>query len=157
MTFIRRSRIFTIVTPVLLAAACSSPTVPEAGPEDRTRTPTVAQTGIEVRPAASSFSRTPQGSVDVPYVVVNAGSTTVRITTRCGDRLLPTVERLVDRGWSQHSGGACIATLVATPAPLAVGARRDETVVISAAPAGEYRLVIGTEHGPVASGTFAVR
>jgi hypothetical protein len=110
---------------------------------------------IDIHPAATSFARSPDGWAEVPFRVTNIGGTSVLLTSRCGDHLTPAIERRTVSGWELYAGGFCQAIYSASPVPLAAGARRDD--VTSVADPGEYRLVLGTEHGWVASVAFAVR
>ena len=131
----------TRVLAALLLAACSSATEPVGG--------------IEIRPAALTFTRTMGGSAQVPYTVVNAGETSVLVTSRCGDHLTPVIERRIGGEWTGHSGGFCQTINPMSPVPLVPGARRDEIAFVDQA--GQYRLVLGTERGPVVSATFTVQ
>lgn len=140
MFCIRPSPASTLIA-ALFAAACSSSTAPEAG--------------IEIRPSAPAFTRTTPGSDQIPYSVLNTGAKPVLITTRCGDRLTPSVQRREGGQWLRYSGDVCITMLPMGPVPIAAGARREDVAFV--AEAGQYRLVLGTEHGPVVSSTFTVR
>jgi hypothetical protein len=128
---------------LLGVVACGAPTGPAAGLD-----------AIEVLPSASSFVRRPAGGAAVAFRVVNRGPTTVRLTSRCGDRVTPAVERREGGGWVAYAGGACPAIYDASPLPLAPGAERADTVGVG--DAGEYRLVLGTEQAPVTSPAFRV-
>jgi hypothetical protein len=110
---------------------------------------------IEVRPASYEFTIPQQGSARVDYSVRNTGRTAVALTSRCGDRLSPAVERRESGSWQQYLGGMCITSLEMSPVQLLAGGSRDERVLLGSA--GTYRLVIGTEHGQVVSPAFVVR
>lgn len=129
-----------LVPALLLVVACASPTQPEP---------------IRVRPAAAAYVRGAGGEAAVGYSVSNAGSSEVLLTSTCGARLAPTVERREGGGWVQYAGGVCLAVEDMSPKPLAAGATRDETV--SVREAGTYRLALGTDRGLVRSGEFSVR
>ena len=109
----------------------------------------------ELRLAALAFTRLAQHGADVRFTVVNLGASTVRITTRCGDQLTPVVERRSGNEWQQYSGGFCITIYPMSPVPLSAGAQRDGVVVL--AEPGKYRLILGTESGPVVSATFSIQ
>ena len=139
----RRSAIVAAATiaATLLPLACSSPVAPVPG--------------LEIRPVASAFVRTPAGVAEVPYVVLNAGELPVVLVTRCGDRLVPVVQRRERGEWVQHSGGLCLGNMMASPVAVAPGERRNEIAVV--AEPGQYRLVLNTEQGPVASTSFLIQ
>ena len=154
MPLIRPTGYVTLAAALLLAA-CS-----KSSPSELTGTSELlpdTSTGVEVRPAALTFTRNAQNLVEVPYSVVNGRTASVLLTTRCGDRLSPAVQRREGGEWVQHSGGGCFAIFPMSPVPLAAGARRDELEVISSPPPGQYRLLLGTELGPVLSTTFTVQ
>jgi hypothetical protein len=125
---------------VSVASACGNPTEPRHA--------------IDVRLAAREYTLTGP-SVQVSYSVQNLSNVTVDLTSRCGDRLVPAVERRQADRWEQSSGGICLAVFDASPVPLPAGERRDE--VTFASDVGEYRLVIATDRGPAVSETFVVR
>lgn len=126
--------------PLALAGACMSPTVPGRD--------------VELLPAASEFVLRPDGVAVVHFSVRNAGAAQV-LVTRCGDRINPAIERRESGGWANYAYDACQANLDMSPVPLAPGEVRSGTV--SLGQAGDYRLVLGTDGGPVISVTFAVR
>jgi hypothetical protein len=123
------------------AIACADPAGPAAG--------------VHIRPTAREYALTPRGTAEISYAVLNSGGTAVLLTSRCGDRLSPAVQRKDTDEWQQYSGGMCITSLDMSPVPLDAGARRDEVVLVGMA--GEYRLVIGTDRGPAVSPAFIVR
>jgi hypothetical protein len=125
---------------LLGVAACGTPTGPVAG--------------VEVLPSASSFVRRPTGGAAVAFRVVNRGPTAVRLTSRCGDRVTPAVERREGARWVTYAGGVCPAIHDASPLPLAAGAERVDSVGV--ADPGDYRLVLGTERASVTSPVFRV-
>lgn len=122
------------------AGACASPTTP---------------TAIRVRLAAAVFTRADGGVAAVEFTVTNAAADAVLLTSICGARLVPAVERREGGRWAQFSGGFCQTDQDMSPKPLAAGASRRE--VVGLREAGDYRLVLGAERGPVASDAFAVR
>lgn len=130
-----------ILCAAALGVACASPTQPGAA--------------VEVRPSGTSFARAANGGASVPYTVANAGPASVLLTSRCGDHLSPVVEQRTSAGWVPYAGGACLTVYPMSPVPLAAGATRDDVVSVGAA--GEYRLVLGTDRGEVASAAFTVR
>jgi hypothetical protein len=128
-------------TTLVLVAACSNPAAPSAG----------AQIGLSAR----AIPLTPAGTADISYFVRNPGDAPVLLTTRCGERLLPSIERKSPGGWQQYAGGACLGIYDASPVPLGPGERRDDAAQLREA--GEFRLVIGTDRGRVVSQSFTVR
>ncbi len=126
-----------------LIGACAAPTAPAADAE------------VELMPAAASFTRPPDGAAAVAFTVANRGEATVRLTSRCGDRITPAVERREGDRWAAYAGGVCLAIYDASPVALAAGAVRAETVAVR--DAGEYRLVVGTDRGPITSAAFRVQ
>ena len=110
---------------------------------------------MAVRLAAPSFALPTAGAATVAFAVANRGATAVRVTSRCGDRLLPAIERRAGERWATYAGGICPAVLDASPLSLGPGAERVDTVSI--ADPGQYRLVLGTERAPVTSEAFRVR
>ena len=153
MTMVRPIR-YAALAAALILSACSQPSTAELTGTSELRRD---HTGVEVRPAALTFTRNAQNLAEVPYQVVNGSDAAILLTTRCGDRLSPAVQRRDGDEWVQRSGGGCFAIYPMSPVPLAAGARRDEREVMSSAPPGQYRLVLGTERGPVASAPFTVQ
>ena len=129
------------VASALLAAACSSATAPAAP--------------VSVRLADASFTRSAGSAVTVSYSVANDGTVAIRLTGSCGDDPAPSIERRTGGAWSQYAGGMCLAIYPIGAVVLAPGAARQSSV--SLADPGEYRLVVGTETGLVASTAFTVR
>lgn len=122
-------------------AACATPTGPDIG--------------VALRLAAPSFALPGDGAATVAFTVANRSATAVRVTSRCGDRLVPAIERRMGERWGTYAGGICPAVFDASPLPLGPGAERVDTVAI--AEPGEYRLVLGTARAPVTSEAFRVR
>ena len=145
--FHRLERGVTLITAFVLAA-CTSATSPTA---DRV---VASAAAVEVRPASLTFVRSPQGIAEVRYTVSNGSANPVLLTSRCGDRLAPVIERQVAGEWEQYAGGFCQAIYLSSPVPLPAGARREEVSVI--ADPGVYRLVIHTDGGSVVSEPFTI-
>ena len=129
------------VAAALLAAACSSSTGP-AGP-------------VSVRLGDGSFMRTSGGAAAIAYSVANDGTVAARLTGSCGEDPAPRVERHRGGAWSQYAGGICLGIYPIGTVVLAPGAARQGSV--SLVDPGEYRLVLGTDQGVVASTAFTVR
>jgi hypothetical protein len=146
--FHRLSRGSTLI-PAFVIAACTSATSPAA---DRL---IASAAEIEVRPMSVSFARSPQGIAEVRYTVNNGSGNSVLLTSRCGGRLAPVIERRVAGEWEQYAGGFCQSIYPTSPVPLAAGARREDVRVI--ADRGVYRLVVSTNRGSVASEPIAIQ
>lgn len=129
------------VVTALLAAACSSSTAP-AGP-------------VSVRLADAAFTRTAPGPATVAYSVANNGTAAIRLTGSCGEDPSPSIERRRGGAWSQYAGGPCLAIYLVGAVMLAPGVARQGSV--SLMDPGEYRLVVETDRGRVASRAFTVR
>ena len=108
----------------------------------------------EIHLSALTFARIVPSGGDVRYTVTNPGTASVRITTRCGDELMPAIERKSGNTWRQYSGGACIAIHEMSPISLEPGAQREGVVHIGEP--GQYRLVLGTDGGSLLSSTFTI-
>lgn len=91
---------------------------------------------------------------DVAYAVRNVGAVPVLLTSRCNDAVAPTVERREFGRW-HHGGRLCLAIYDMSPVALGPGETRQEVFPIQEA--GEYRLIVETEYGPVVSPAFVVR
>lgn len=129
------------MTAALLVAACSSSTSPAGA--------------VSVRVADASFTRTPGVGATVAYTVANAGTATIRLTNSCGDDPTPSIERRRSGGWSEYAGGRCVTIYQMGAVTLAPGAVRQSSVTL--VDPGEYRLVLATDRGQVASAAFTVR
>ena len=140
MLRIRRVSHLILAAGILSGFACSDPTRPI--------------TQAELQLAAPVFARVAQGGAAVRYTVENRGATTVNITTRCGDHLSPAIEQRSGNGWRQYAGGACITIHPMSPVPLLANTQRDGVVEI--AEAGQYRLILGTDRGPLTSSVFFI-
>ena len=108
----------------------------------------------EIHLSALTFARIVPSGADVRYTVTNPGTASVRITTRCGDELMPAIEQKSGNTWRQYSGGACIAIHEMSPISLEPGAQREGVVHI--AEPGQYRLVLGTDGGSLMSSAFTI-
>lgn len=125
---------------ILSGFACSDPTRP------------IAQAELQL--ASPAFARVAQGGAEVRYTVANRGKTTVNITTRCGEQLSPAIEQRSGNGWRRYAVGACITINPMSPVPLLANTQRDGAVEI--AEAGQYRLTLGTDSGPLTSSVFTI-
>ena len=63
-------------------------------------------------------------------------------------------KRDADPGWIGYAGGMCLGIYDMSPDPLPAGAARQGTVNITEP--GTYRVVIGTDRGPVRSGAITI-
>jgi len=108
----------------------------------------------EIRLAALTFARIAPSGADVRYTVANPSATSVRITTRCGDALMPAIEQLSGNRWRQYSSGGCLAIYDMSPVDLDPGAQREGVVHIRES--GQYRLVLGTDGGSLVSSAFTI-
>src|SRR5260370_27280037 len=114
MPYIRLASMATLVAGLSAAGSCASPTSPVAT--------------IEIRASALSFTRSAQGSVEVPFTVTNVGGASVLLTGRCGDHLSPAIERRTAAGWQSDAAGFCLAINATGPVALPAGARRSDVV-----------------------------
>ncbi|HEY0928669.1 MAG TPA: hypothetical protein VGE27_02015 [Gemmatimonas sp.] len=121
------------------SAGCSDPAAP-SGP-----------VYIDV---ASSFARNDRGVAEVPFVVENRGTESVRVN-RCGASLSITVERREGKAWETYATTVCPAINPMDPVPLESAARREQRTHVQES--GIYRLVLSTESSSVTSASFTVR
>lgn len=122
------------------AVACAPATEPDAA--------------VSVRLPRTNFSRETAGHATISYSLSNDGTTSVRVTSSCGDDPAPTIQQLVNRRWIDIGGGVCLAINSMGTLTLSGGAAHQSSVTVVAP--GEYRLVVPTTRGNATSTSFTV-
>ena len=115
-----------------------------------------------VAPIADPIAFTFQGGANSSTILVsvrNAGDEAVFLE-RCGDRMLPAVERRSEDAWVNTAAAICPASLRMDPIRLEAGAVHQES--LGKMQPGTYRLVLGISRSSavpfefVASQSFAI-
>jgi hypothetical protein len=113
--------------------------------------------GLSVTASAAAFALPDVGGLSVPYTVANQGAEPVRLTGSCDDDPAAVLERRLRRRWTTFGGGICLGIFPSGGVVLEPGAIRESSSGVHVAEPGEYRFVIDTDRGRVASPSFAVR
>jgi hypothetical protein len=98
-------------------------------------------------PIAFTFHQSFAGAATV-FSIRNTGNAVVYLP-RCGDHVLPEIERRAEAGWVNAAAAVCPATFRMDPILLEVSAVRTDSVTVIAP--GTYRLRLGLSRGSPSS------
>lgn len=110
---------------------------------------TTGPSGLRVSTSDDRLELHPQGMAEVSFSITNRGGTSVFLLSRCGDRIIPVIDRKESGSWAQYIGAFCQAIYDMSPLELGPGESLHSVSFIH--DAGTYRLRIEAGSGPNAT------